>query len=138
MAGQAGRRLIIALLASHSMNALRIAVHSIRMAGRALLRDDLGGLLHFVRLAVATRAGVIAERSVDAFRNLRDFVAVAGGAVRHLHRLGMWILFHALVAGRAPEFAVHAALVFGGVDVEALAGRGLHAGIAVASQTILI
>ena len=138
VACQAGRRLLFAFLRRGGVNSLLEAVDGIFVAGGALLRNDFIGVLDFVRLAVATGAGILAENGVDALRNLRGFLIVAGGAGRHLHLRGMGKLFHAFVTGGAAQIAVDAVFVLGGIDVQALAGAGLHGGIAVAGQAFLI
>ena len=63
---------------------------------------------------------------------------MAGGASGHLHVLGMRIFLHTDVAGRATQVAVNTVFVLGGIDVQALAGLGLHGGIAMTGETILI
>lgn len=75
---------------------------------------------------------------MDALGNLRDFVGMAGGAGGHAHGLGVRILFHADVTGRATQVTVHTAFVLGRVHVQALAGLGFHSGIAMAGEAVLI
>ena len=138
VAGKAGWSLLVAVLAGDGVNSKLVAVDRVFVAGGALLRHEFFGALHFVRLAVATGAGFLAQDRVHALGNLRGFLVVASGAGGHAHRLGVRILFHAHMAGGAAQIAVHAAFVFGGIDVQALAGLGFHSRIAVASQALLI
>src|SRR5215471_3628113 len=98
VAGQACRGLLLAVLASGSVDTRLIAVDRVVVASRTLLGNDFVRSLDLVGFAVAAGAGIGAENGVNAFGDLAGGLVVASGAGGQTHPFGMGIFFYAFMA----------------------------------------
>ena len=135
---EASRSLAVTTLARCGMDTSEVSVNAVLVARSALLGSNFLGPLNLVRLAMAIGAGLLAQNAVNALRNLCGWFIVARRTryARHPRRVG--IVLHAGVAGRTPEFAVHAGLMSSGINVQVASRFGFQSRIAVTSEAFLI
>ena len=116
---EASRSLAVAILPRCGMDTSEVSVNAVLVARSALLGSNFLGPLDLMRRAVAIRAGLLGENSVNALWNLCGRLVVARRAryARHPRRMG--IVLYAGVAGGAPQFAMHAGLMSSSIHVKA-------------------
>lgn len=138
MTGETVRSVRVAGRGRLSMDALAEFLYLIGMALSTLRRRQLRGRRDFVVIAVAGLAGAIAERTVNAIRNLGNLIGMASGALNPGDFGGMRIVLDARVAVSTAQNAVHAGGVLGGIDRDAFAVARGHSRLTVASQAAFV
>jgi hypothetical protein len=120
------------------MHARRKFLDLVGVARFAFLPGLLACRLHVVRVAVAACAGVRPQHfAVDAFRNHRSFLRVAGGAFNFGNFLRVRIILDVAMAIAAGKHSVNAGFLVRAVDVQiapfivleiflTVAGKAIH------------
>src|ERR1700678_1875950 len=138
VAGAAVRRIRIARCGRLPVDALPKIFHFVGMTLRALGWCSLGRSRHFVRIAVAGLASSYADRTMNAARHVRSFVAVAGRALHLRHFVSMRKIPDAGVAIGAAQNAVDTGRVLGRINRDAFASGRSRSRLAVAAETAFV